>query len=168
MRVPPCLAWFLLLLLLLLFLNNSLETSHNCLFYIFFQELYHLEKSSFVYRMAGLTWTTLPLPEIDSLRNSFERILLANVAFTFRAQQDGSVDKGACDQGWWPEFNPWAPCGGRRELNPIDCLLTSTHARWQAQGQVGTHAHTHTHLQDETAFHRLHLEKRYSIKIPDN
>lgn len=25
-----------------------------------------------------------------------------------------AVDKGTCHQVWWPEFNPWAPHGGKR------------------------------------------------------
>lgn len=29
--------------------------------------------------------------------------------------QDGSVDKGACLQAWWPELNPLYPLGERRD-----------------------------------------------------
>lgn len=38
-----------------------------------------------------------------------------------RDQQDGSADKGACQEVWQPKFNPWETHSGRREPIPASC-----------------------------------------------
>lgn len=39
---------------------------------------------------------------------------------------DASMDKGACCQAWWPEFDCWDPHGGRRDQTLRGCPLTVT------------------------------------------
>lgn len=43
-------------------------------------------------------------------------------------QQDGLGGKSACCQALEPEFNPQDLLGGRREMTPRSCPLTSRHA----------------------------------------
>lgn len=67
---------------------------------------------------------------------------------------DGSVGKGACDQDWKFEFNPWNPQGEGREPAPESCpwafhlhLSVCTHTHL---GHMETHIHTQAHTHTQT------------------
>lgn len=48
-------------------------------------------------------------------------------------QQDGSVGKETCNQGWQPDSNPWKPYGKKQEgtfksVPLTSCIMANKHA----------------------------------------
>lgn len=54
-------------------------------------------------------------------------------------QSRGRLSRSCC-QARGPEFDPWDSLGGRKELTPVSCPLTSTLMLWR----VHTHVYKHT------------------------
>lgn len=56
-------------------------------------------------------------------------------------QQDSSVDKGACHQVWWSEFNSQDTHSGRRELTSTNCPLILVCVLWHMCPLTCTYMH---------------------------
>lgn len=42
------------------------------------------------------------------------------------SQHKGSTDKGSCHQDWWPNFNPQAPHGGKKNVKWLTEVVHTT------------------------------------------
>ena len=56
--------------------------------------------------------------------------------------QDGSLDKGACCQTWWPQFGLWDQHSDRWNRVPASSFLTATNVLWREHVLRATHTHT--------------------------
>jgi hypothetical protein len=45
----------------------------------------------------------------------YHKLIIYLIYNNYQCQSDGSSCKGDLSQAWWPEFNPWNLCKGRRE-----------------------------------------------------